>query len=76
LNYSLSKQKKKKRDSIEVSDLGLGVVVHACNPSYEGGVDRRISVQGQPQAKTQDPIQKNQCKNRLGVWLRWQLPAY
>jgi hypothetical protein len=34
----------------------LGVVDHTCNPSYVGGRDRRIMVQGWPWAKVQDPI--------------------
>jgi hypothetical protein len=28
--------------------IGLGMVAHACNPSYLGGRDRRIIVLGQP----------------------------
>jgi hypothetical protein len=36
--------------------LGLDILVHSCNSSYVGGIGRKI--QGQPQAKTQDPMQK------------------
>jgi hypothetical protein len=37
---------------------GLGMVVHACNPSYEEGSGRRITVQGKPGKITGGPIWK------------------
>jgi hypothetical protein len=37
-----------------------GTVVHTCNPSYSGGGDRRMMVQGQVnQAKVNEIISKN-----------------
>jgi hypothetical protein len=32
--------------------------VHACKPSYMGGIDERTAVQGPPKAKMQASIQK------------------
>jgi hypothetical protein len=34
----------KKQDPISTNKLSI--VVHFCNPSFTGGIDRRISVQG------------------------------
>jgi hypothetical protein len=36
-----------------------GMVVHTCNPSCTGGIDRRIVVQGQLQRKKVKPYLKN-----------------
>jgi hypothetical protein len=33
-------------------DQQAEVELHACDPSYKGGIGRRIVVQGWPQAKT------------------------
>jgi hypothetical protein len=34
------------------------MVAYTCNPSYEGGIGKRIMAQGQPQAKMWDPTWK------------------
>jgi hypothetical protein len=34
------------------------MVVHACHPTYEGGVGKRITVGGQPQTKSWNPTWK------------------
>jgi hypothetical protein len=39
-------------------ELRASVVVHACNPSYSGGVDRRISIKTQPGQKAGDSNSK------------------
>jgi hypothetical protein len=37
----------------------LDIVVRDCNPSYMGGIDRKMVIRGWPRAKkVQDPIQK------------------
>jgi hypothetical protein len=36
---------------IPIPTTKTGMVECACNPSYVGGISRRIMVQGQPQAK-------------------------
>jgi hypothetical protein len=38
--------------------IKLGMVMHTCNHSNSGDMGKRTEVQGWPQAKTQDPIQK------------------
>jgi hypothetical protein len=46
------------------------MVVHACNPSYAEGVDRKITVRGQAQAKSVSTYLKNKLKQKgLEVWL-------
>jgi hypothetical protein len=42
--YAPSCYPKKKKKS-------LGVVAHACNPTYSGGVGRKIKAQGAPREK-------------------------
>jgi hypothetical protein len=34
------------------------MVAHFCNPSYVGGIDRRIAVQGQLQVKSRVYLEK------------------
>jgi hypothetical protein len=34
-----------------MSNNKLSMVAYTCNPSYEGGIGKRIMAQGQPQAK-------------------------
>jgi hypothetical protein len=46
----------KKVSESTISTNKPDIVVHACHPSYVTGIDRRIIVRGQPQAKTQEPI--------------------
>jgi hypothetical protein len=42
-----------------------------CNPSYSGGRDRRITLQGWPLAKARH-CPKNKLKQKgLGTWLEW-----
>jgi hypothetical protein len=43
------------------------VVGHACNPSYSGGRDRRISGSRLAQSKLIRPIQKQSVNKRAGV---------
>jgi hypothetical protein len=40
----------------------MGLVAHTYNLSYAKGISRRIVVQGQPQAKMQNTIQKIKAK--------------
>jgi hypothetical protein len=47
--FSASLGKKVTNTPVSTNKPGIGV--HACNPSYSGGIGRRITVQGQPQAK-------------------------
>jgi hypothetical protein len=42
------------------------MVVHNWNPSYVGGIGKRTVVQGWPQTKTQNPIQKITKAKRTG----------
>jgi hypothetical protein len=47
----------------------MGVVAHACNPSYLEGGDRRVTVQGQLRQKIQlDPISKNKLARFHTCW--------
>jgi hypothetical protein len=39
--------------------LEPGMVVHACNPSYTGGIGRRITIRGMPLAKNERPYLKS-----------------
>jgi hypothetical protein len=39
-----------------ISKNKVGMVVHACNPSYKKGMGRKSMVQGLPGQKVQDPI--------------------
>jgi hypothetical protein len=53
-----------------VKILEMGMEAHYYNPSYAGGIDRRIMVQGEPWAKLQDPIQKTvKAKKSWGLGL-------
>jgi hypothetical protein len=49
----------------------LGVVVHACHPSYVGGVSRRIAVQASPGKKHETLSEKQLKQKGLGMWLKW-----
>jgi hypothetical protein len=46
------KAAKQKVGGIPISINKSGMVVHACHPTYEGGVGKRITVGGQPQTKS------------------------
>jgi hypothetical protein len=47
---------------------GLGIVAHACNPNYVGGMGRRIVALG----GNSRSYLKNKLKQKgLEVWLRW-----
>jgi hypothetical protein len=48
------------------------MVTHNYNPSYIGGICRRIIGQGWPLARTQGPTPKvTKAKESLRVWLKW-----
>jgi hypothetical protein len=57
-NLILAKKKKKKAEK-------LGMVVHTCIPSCEGGRDRKIELQCQPEEKAQDSLCKITKQNGL-----------
>jgi hypothetical protein len=44
----------------------LGMVVCAFNPSYSGGLSRRMDVRGKLWAKSMKPYLKNNCAKRTG----------
>jgi hypothetical protein len=45
------------------------MVVHTCDPSYSGGIGRRMVVQVVPGQKPQHPIQKQKQKHKgMEVW--------
>jgi hypothetical protein len=47
----------------------MGIVAHACNPSYSGGRDWEGQRSSQAQAiSSQDPISTN-------AWVRWYTPV-
>jgi hypothetical protein len=46
----------KKLPRLPISTNKLGIVVHLYNPSYMGGVSRRIAVRGWPGRKKQEII--------------------
>jgi hypothetical protein len=41
---------------------GQGMVAHIYNPSYLGGRERRITVQGQPRQKVSEILSSNQAR--------------
>jgi hypothetical protein len=44
------------------------MVPYICNPSYAGGMGRRMEVQGQPGAKNTRPyLKNNKSKKGLGL---------
>jgi hypothetical protein len=47
----------------------LGVVVHACDPSYSGGRGGRVMVWGQPKGKSMRPYLKIKLKAK-GLWCK------
>jgi hypothetical protein len=55
------------------TDKKLGVVVHACYPSYKGNINRRIAVQAYPGINTRSCLEKYQSKER---WDSAQVEKY
>jgi hypothetical protein len=51
-------QLRKKKVSQILNSTKSGVVLPACGPNYEGGIGRRIMVQGQPQTQIGEPVWK------------------
>jgi hypothetical protein len=51
--------------ALESVIISWAPVVHACNPSYSGGRDQEVAVQGQHRQKVQETLsQKTLHKNR------------
>jgi hypothetical protein len=53
----------------------LGMVAHICNPSYLGGGDRRIGVQGQVGKKC-EILSEKQTKSKRAVCMPHMVDAY
>jgi hypothetical protein len=47
-------QTEQKVSETPISTNKPGMVVHSCNPSYPGGISRRLKVQGCARQKAQD----------------------
>jgi hypothetical protein len=53
LYFKGTQGKKFLRPLCPISTNKPGMVVHICNPSYTGGIDRRIAIQDWPLAKSE-----------------------
>jgi hypothetical protein len=51
--------------------LGLGMVAYICSHTCVGVRGRKITGQGWPRHKQQDPIWKQTKSKRTEVWLKW-----
>jgi hypothetical protein len=73
-DYGPAPLQKHKRSSNSSQPSQLGIVEHACHPSYGGSINRRMAVQSGLGIKDHGPI-KTKAKKDCGYGSSGEMPA-